>query len=485
MTHVAPLAIPNSTTYLHHSQILIAQWTPIRLTRSKPSSLIRSKNLEWFYFNIDLNDTLLEPQPIPTAMHRAGPATKADEQKDLLSMSDSHRFLKQIESDLDSYVYKGNDPSPMRNILRSLLSFAREKPSILREVARRIYDLNDIPNRSKALEGQLGQFNTKDNRRRNRQFYKKMLDDNFRADPENVTIVAEGDSWFQYPSLFSGFDPVKDVIDWLIDDDRMAVFSLAAGGDWLSNILYTGEYIEALPRIAPDVLLISGGGNDMVGDMRLATMVRSPRLVGRRDLKDPKQAAFARLVAARSKDERIDGMKYQKGLVLLADEFFDFLNLAMTQYFLFFYNLVNNRRYRKMLIITQGYDHVQPGPPKGSRSIKQRILNAVMKNGKWLHNPLNIKGITDPEEQEAVLYAMITEFNEMLTQLAGYHAFPNVFHIDCRGLAKPGDWFDELHLKNHANRSIAHTFKSCIWENLHLTELPKQKVYRVADFVQP
>ncbi len=434
--------------------------------------------LEWYYFNINLNETLLEPANRGGGMQRAALPGKTGEAEDLLSMTHSINFLKEIEADLDSYRYTGDEEASMRDVLRSLLCFTRERPAILKEVARRIYDLNEIPNRSKAHEGRLGLFNTKDNRRRNKVFYRKMMKESFRQNPDNITIVAEGDSWFQFPSLFLGYDPVKDVIDWLMDDERMAVFSLASGGDWLSNILYTGEYIEALPRIGPDVLLISGGGNDLVGDMRLSTMVRNPLLEGPRRLESPK---FQELLAKRKAMKGLRFEHYKIGLKLLSDEFFDFLNLAMTQYFLFFYNLVHSRRYEKMLIITQGYDFIRPGKPAGRRGLKQWILNKFMKNGERLHAPLSIKGITQPDQQKAVMYAMITEFNEMLCQLANYDEFKNVYHIDCRGLAKPEDWFDELHLKGRTNRIIADTFKKCIDENLRKPGHSTTNVYRAAD----
>ena len=54
-----------------------------------------------------------------------------------------------------------------------------------------------------------------------------------------------------------------------------------------------------------------------------------------------------------------------------------------------------------------------------------------------------MKGVTNKVDQEAVLYAMIYEFNEMLIQLAEFEGLPNLFHIDSRGYANEKDWFDE------------------------------------------
>ena len=70
---------------------------------------------------------------------------------------------------------------------------------------------------------------------------------------------------FQYPLL------LKDTIDQLIDRDNFqyAIYGLSEAGDLLSNIVREDEISEAIERENPDVLLISGGGNDMVGNGRM------------------------------------------------------------------------------------------------------------------------------------------------------------------------------------------------------------------------
>ncbi|NND00411.1 MAG: SGNH/GDSL hydrolase family protein, partial [Gammaproteobacteria bacterium] len=83
-----------------------------------------------------------------------------------------------------------------------------------------------------------------------------------------VRIVAEGDSWFQYPLL------LQDTIDQLInlDNFQYAIYGLSGAGDLLSNIVREDEISEAIERENPDVLLLSGGGNDLVGDGRLSML---------------------------------------------------------------------------------------------------------------------------------------------------------------------------------------------------------------------
>ena len=83
-------------------------------------------------------------------------------------------------------------------------------------------------------------------------------------------IVIEGDSWFEHPII-------KDTFDWLSEklQGKYALYSLAHGGDWLMNIIRDGKYISELPIIKPEVLLLSGGGNDLVDYNRLSLMVDS------------------------------------------------------------------------------------------------------------------------------------------------------------------------------------------------------------------
>ena len=345
----------------------------------------------------------------------------------------------------------------------------------------RLFDINEIKNQSDSDDGKLGKFNRKDRVYRNK-IYKAKIADGHRSKKDNVVILAEGDSWFQFPRVYFKIDPVKDIIDWLIDDPKYAVYSLAAGGDWLSNIFYSGEYIEELPKVSPDVFLISGGGNDLVGNNRLASMVINPMLEKKRSLTS--EPLLKQLIALRTKHKDIDIVKYKKGLRFISNEFFTFLNLYFVQYFVFLFGLSRVNKYKKMIILTQGYDFALPNDKsRGNWLSIQRIMNDFTDTGHWLYQPLNMKGITQKGDQEAIIYTMIYEFNEMMIQLATFKGLPNLFHIDCRGYAQESDWFDELHLKSDGFKDITKVYKNCITQNLRLSKQPKKKVYKVKDLL--
>lgn len=327
----------------------------------------------------------------------------------------------------------------------------------LSKITRRIFDINDnaILNRSEASKGMIGRFNRLSKRVRNKTYIGKIRK-GFRENLHNKVILAEGDSWFEFPIF------LNDIIDWLRKREDYAIYSLAYGGDWLANIMYQGEYIEGLPVHDPEVFLISGGGNDMVGDNRLTTMLINP-------VKNPGQVMkvsneYIDYVMKHTTDhaeagEILDGKPY------LTDEFTTFLNLVRLQYELMFTSIFT--KYPDLKIITQGYDYACPDPRvhfgSSLSTWHQPLVNIATGSGKWLYQSFMLKGITNFELQRKIIKTMIFEFNEMLVKMAMKPAYPNVFHIDCRGICRSRyDWYDELHPKSYVFKKIAQKYQECI-----------------------
>lgn len=426
--------------------------------------LNKVKNFKWNYYLFDFSD-------------------KPKIEADLKIIKENDDFVEEVISKISkengTYVYSGSALNP-NDIFSFFVAFLDQNPNLLESVMKRIFDLNEILNNSDSDEGTLGKFNREDTERRNRMFDEK-ISDGFSKTKDDFIILAEGDSWFLWPKLsflFIKKDPVKDIIDWLSENDHYAIYNLAAGGDWLSNMFYKGGYIEELPRLSPDVFLVSGGGNDLVGDGRLGNMVISPFLEEKRDLNDK---YYKNITEKRKNDLNFDSDKFNLGAQFVSDEFIQFLNIAMLQYFSMFFNINKKPAYRNMLVITQGYDFAIPSKERNGAFISlQRTINSIQNTGNWLFAPLNLKGITNPDEQRAIVYFMIYEFNEMLIPLAKY--FDNVFHIDCRGTAESkDDWFDELHLESHAFKKVAKKYEECIKDNARKISSATNKIYRVAD----
>ena len=314
-----------------------------------------------------------------------------------------------------------------------------------RTLVKRIFDLSDeyLLNDSTCDRGILGWMNKIGKRIKNRRFLKKLKKGNI-----GKIVVAEGDSWFEYPIF------IKDIVDWMIKLTDYSVYSIAAGGDWIGNILYTGHYITELSIYRPDVFLISGGGNDLVGDNRLAVLIRKRSEVNLQPTEADQTLARhyqAKGISADIAEKIVLGRKF------LNREFWGLLNVFRFQYYLIFKNIRSSTKFDNMKIITQGYDYPIPS---SNRNIFKNPLRLIFKNGHWLDTPLHIRGIRTDKEKVAILTAMLYEFNEMLINVGS--KFSNVFHIDCRGLAKPESWNDELHLKSSCYKDIAKAYIDCV-----------------------
>ncbi|MFK7920596.1 MAG: hypothetical protein AB8H47_01505 [Bacteroidia bacterium] len=426
--------------------------------------------LHWFYF--DLNLKVDGPNPVDYRTVSKKNEAWLDRIKE--ESNGSFKFVSAAntkEKDLPGII------------LEHLILFLRKYQNAPRRILQRIFDENSpsVLNQSQAEEGLMGKANFENEKDRKEEFDKRIRSKIFRE--KGKSILVEGDSWFQHPPVQLLGDSVKDIIDWLIEDNpNYAVYSMAAGGDWLSNMIKTTDYISMLDRISPDAFLFSGGGNDMMGGYRPAKLIRKKFRNGNfqetenDEVLGKSKARLLKLRNGTSSSNVFDEEKYKRGLKFLSLEFFNFLNITMSQYYLLVTELSNLKRFNHIKFITQGYDFAIPSPRKASRiKVRNRLLNNFMNSGRWLHDPMVLKGIFDPEDQESIAYAMVWEFNEMLIMLSEH--FDNLYHIDCRGTANSeDDWFDEIHLKSHAFQKIADTFQTCI-ESGDKTK----KVYRVVD----
>lgn len=249
-----------------------------------------------------------------------------------------------------------------------------------------------------AAEGEIFMriFNRASRKRRER-LYRKKIDRGW----DGLKIVSEGDSWFQYPIM------LNDVIDQLFD--RYAILSLGAAGDWITNIVLEHEYLRVLESEKPDVFLISGGGNDLVGGGRLAEMLH-PFEPGRLPEGYPNQS-FIELI------DEIRGI-----------------------YMSMFSNVTS--RYPDMKVVCHGYDH------------------AIPNNGKWLGKPMRHIGINDAPLQKDIMKVVMNRFNVMLEDVASH--FPQVYYVNARGAVGDGGWHDELHPENGGFEAVAERFVEVI-----------------------
>lgn len=226
------------------------------------------------------------------------------------------------------------------------------------------------------------------------QFYKRL-----RKGYEGPIIVSEGDSWFQYPLL------LRDTIDHLMKD--YAIFSLGAAGDLLQNMADKSEFIGAIRDKNAEILLLSGGGNDLVAGGALALHL-----------------------------EEFDAALQPADYLL--PSFQALLDNAIEQYTRMFEMVRRHTPHVKVLC--HGYDYPVPN------------------RDRWLGKPMESRGIKDRDLQKAIAACMMDQFNRRLRRAA--KAMPHVTYIDCRRVVKDHRWHDGLHPTNEGYADVAALFKT-------------------------
>jgi len=227
--------------------------------------------------------------------------------------------------------------------------------------------------------------------------------------PDGLMIVSEGDSWFQYPLLLC------DVIDQLYElREDYLIRGLGAAGDLVSLMRQSGEMFEAAEDYQPAFMLLSGGGNDLVGDARLSRLL--PPYDG-----------------TRAPEAYIDETVSQAIGEIFAE--YDQIIARM------------RREHPDTKLILHGYGWAIP-----------------RRRGVWLGKPLLERGVP-PQELlglgREIIRALINRFNDRLAQYQADHAGA-IFHVDARPLVRDDQWYDELHPTDDGYRAVAEAFAQII-----------------------
>ena len=216
-------------------------------------------------------------------------------------------------------------------------------------------------------------------------------------------LIAEGDSWFDYP--------LQDVLRLLEDDHLFDVESVAHKGDCVEDMAHSaGQFEEFARRLekllrdgkVPRAILLSGGGNDIAGDEFAILLNHAasslPALnedIVRGIIDVRLRAAYARIIS---------------GLTAIAKSFLG----------------------RPIPIITHGYDYPIPDG--------RGFLGGVwMLPGPWLKPGFQKKGYDDLEKNKQLIVQLIDRFNDMLD---GPDVAAGVF---ARASPRPAEHFEARH----------------------------------------
>ncbi|MEL6644250.1 MAG: N-acetylmuramoyl-L-alanine amidase [Pseudomonadota bacterium] len=205
-----------------------------------------------------------------------------------------------------------------------------------------------------------------------------------------LRMVEEGDSWTQYP-LF-----LEDIVDQLDRASDFAIYSVGAAGDLVADMAQKKEYLQAIKVSKANAMLLSGGGNDLFGNL---------------------------------KDVLVDYTPGAAPAALINDVAFDpVFQSVMAGYRTIISDVVS--QYPHVVIFGHGYD-----------------LPFPLEDGKWIGPALQFRGIPFDVGRE-VLRVLMDRFNAALAELDASQ--PNFVYCDLRGEVDRGtnSWHDELHPKN-------------------------------------
>ncbi len=407
--------------------------------------LNKVRNLDWYYFDWDLR------RDFQLDLNKQRPNMA------VLARIEDHR----VEDRSSRYKWIGTEEEK-KDLLSCVLSVLRNNPETSLLLFQRIFDMNEIPD-SWANQFPLKTLNKIVHWFRDTRYAASVRAKNYKS---RTTIVAEGDSWFQFP--LPGV--LKDIVRQFESDNNYSVSTLAAGGDWLSTMLQSSEYLTELSRLKPDVFLFSGGGNDLTTDGRVGFIVRK-----KDEQLTPEFESLISRVYEKHRHLVPDKQDaYQRGLRCFTWEFFSLGNLMALEYLLLAQNFAHTKL-ANTIVITHGYDYMIPAPRSNARwwQLIRWFVNYWLEGtGRWLWIPMHEKHLSEEDKKDAVV-AIITEFNAILMNMAnnvngGRNPF---FHVDCRGTAPTkDDWFDEIHLSSKRFAEVKQSFSLLIQ---HLNGKPR------------
>ncbi|TCV93185.1 GDSL-like lipase/acylhydrolase family protein [Luteibacter rhizovicinus] len=226
-------------------------------------------------------------------------------------------------------------------------------------------------------------------------------------------IVAEGDSWFDYP--------LHDVLSDLEDSYGYDVESVARRGDRVEDMAYSdGQLDDFTRRIqkvvargdVPKAILLSGGGNDIAGD------------------------EFAMLLnhAASS----IRGLNESVVSGIIDQRLFNAYATILASVSKVCRELTG----QVIPILVHGYGYAVPDG-------RGFLGGFWLLPGPWLEPGFRQKGYAKMSERQPLVNELIDRFNTMLIQLTKDTSFGHVEHVDLRTTLSDTDykdmWANELH----------------------------------------
>ncbi len=248
----------------------------------------------------------------------------------------------------------------------------------------------------------------------------KTFEEQLRRNPAAPRIVSEGDSWFSYPFHRNTIDHLDASLG---RENPFCLLRLERNSDELLQILSGRQKLRLrriLSRYPVDALLMSGGGNDLLGPDLNALLRAQTDSTGIEGL--------------------LHGERIRRRLRQLRDAYRDLL-------------AIRDDFRPECRVYVHGYDYpIASGRPT-------RRFGFVL-SGPWIRPALEDHGIREPETQQQVLRTLLDGLNEMLAGLARTRR--RFVHVDLRGTLSADQWRDEVHPTSGGFAMVAERFQAAL-----------------------
>lgn len=241
-----------------------------------------------------------------------------------------------------------------------------------------------------------------------------------------IKILAEGDSWMAHPRRFLAFGEASNILDILGRRDDYAIFGTPENGAELAEMLAPPRKDDLSERLAEfpyDVLLFSGGGNDIVGenDFELYLTDRKPALRER-----PR------------KWQKVFWRRFEHKLEQIRALYCQLIDRAR------FYS-----RNPNIQVVIHTYDLPRPS------SDGFELFDAFGLGESWMLPYMKRAGV--PEDRRAdIVRRMLSRFERMLVDLeASADAGPGFHVVRTQGTLGADEWRNEIHPTPEGFRKIA------------------------------
>lgn len=244
---------------------------------------------------------------------------------------------------------------------------------------------------------------------------------------QNLRILAEGDSWFEYPLPITHGDGVIYQLQKLLG---YGIANMAHHGlevEQMLGLSMRQEIISRLndPEVKFDALLFSGGGNDIAGDQFCIWLKDSPPLV--------------------PPDQLLDTNAVSAALAILEAEFRELIDLR-------------DQFSPQTVIFVHEYDF----PPITGQG--------VCGEGPWLKPSLDYAyrhlGVSNPtpDDEFLVVKTLMQRFAEMLRRVASDSKVQKFVVVPTQGTLSPdrSDWQNEIHPSAAGFAKIAKKFQASL-----------------------